>query len=388
MTSPWKKEPEDVADRVLRRAEVSKMARKLQNRLALAQFKAIRGWEDLTLDKIEPKVEEELRRNRPMSSGDMLSDSSSSTSDFHYPTSRTLMSSPLKAPFFSDQIHSSGGSTGFRKRTFHTSFDHADSTGGSRKRFRSSPAGRSLYNSHAAWKDQHHFIQSSPIKLRKHRHFTTSTGPSLSFYRGSSDMADNFDSTNFAAASDNEDDTLPVHSFSIRPSTPRTPSPIRSRSSLVRPNKDKTTKSGEEGADLLLYLATSPSPANPVTRSRMQPPSTPPPRNMALPSSMMTTPGGGGGGGGGGGMLSIFGGPSTPSQAFDFADFVNITPSPAQNAWPKTPRTIKTPQTVNRRRLTFDNMLPPSASPGMREHNHGTAKTSSLGMPLGGDLIS
>ncbi|KAH8819601.1 hypothetical protein F5884DRAFT_658017 [Xylogone sp. PMI_703] len=385
MASSWKNEPEDVADRVLRRAEVSKMARKLQNRLALAQFKAVRGWEDLTLDKIEPKVEEELRRSRPVSRGDMLSDSSSSTSDFHYPTSRTLLSSPLKAPFFSDQIHSSGGSNSFRKRTFHTSFDHADSTGGSRKRFRSSPAGRSLYKSHAAWKGQHQFIQSSPIKPRKHSHFTTSTGPGLSFYKGSSDMVDDLDSTNFAAASD-EDDALPLHSFSIRPSTPRTPSPIRNRSALARSNRDKSSKSGEEGADLLLYLATSPSPANPAARSRMQPPSTPPPRNMALPSSMMTTPGGGGSGGAG--ILSIFGGPSTPSQAFDFADFVNITPSPAQNAWPKTPGTIKTPLPVSRRRLTFENMLPPSASPGVQGHNPGAPKTTSLGMPLGGDLIA
>lgn len=359
------------------------MARKLQNRLALAQFKAVRGWEDLTLDKIEPKVEEELRRSRPLSSGDMLSDSSSSTSDFPYPTSRTLMSSPLKEPFFSDQIHSSGGSSGFRKRTFHSSFTQADSTGGSRKRFRSSPAGRSLYNSHAAWKGQHHFVQSSPIKPRKHTHFTTSTGPGLSFYRGSTDMAADLESTNFAAVSDNEDEALPVHSFNIRPSTPRTPSPIRSRSSLARHNKDKNVnKSGEEGADLLLFLATSPSPANPVVRSRMQPPSTPPPKNMALPSSMMTTPSGGGG------MLSIFGGPSTPSQAFDFADFVNITPSPAQSAWPKTPGTIKTPLTVNRRRLTFDNLLPPNASPGMREHSTAATKPAGLGMPLGGDLIA
>ncbi|KFY34009.1 hypothetical protein V494_07135, partial [Pseudogymnoascus sp. VKM F-4513 (FW-928)] len=71
MSSPWKNnQPEVVADRVLRRAEVSKMARKLQNRLALAQFKAKHGWEDLTLDLIEPKVDEHLRRQRPSSAGD------------------------------------------------------------------------------------------------------------------------------------------------------------------------------------------------------------------------------------------------------------------------------------------------------------------------------
>ncbi|OBT68066.1 hypothetical protein VE03_01624 [Pseudogymnoascus sp. 23342-1-I1] len=55
--------PEIVADRVLRRAEFMKMARKLQSRLALAQFKAKRGWEDYTLDTIELKIEH-LRRQR------------------------------------------------------------------------------------------------------------------------------------------------------------------------------------------------------------------------------------------------------------------------------------------------------------------------------------
>ncbi len=63
------------------------MARRLQNRLALAQFKTKHGWEDLTLDTIEPKMEEELRRKRLSDgSGDVLSDSSSSASDLPYPS--------------------------------------------------------------------------------------------------------------------------------------------------------------------------------------------------------------------------------------------------------------------------------------------------------------
>ena len=102
------------------------MARRLQGRLALAQFKTKHGWEDLTLDSIEPKVEEEMRR-RMHYEGDVLSDSSSSTSDLPYP-SRTLMSSPLKPPFFSDAIGSSNGSTGHRKRTYMASFDHIESS--------------------------------------------------------------------------------------------------------------------------------------------------------------------------------------------------------------------------------------------------------------------
>ena len=177
---------------------------------------------------------------------------------------------------------------------------------------------------------------------------------------------------NFAAISDDEENNLPEHSFNIRSSPPRTPSPVRSKGSLRR----KNGKSGEEGADLLLYLATSPSPANP-TRSRMQPPSTPPPKQLALPSSMMNTPGGSGSG-----FMNFQ--PNTPSQHFDFADFVNITPSPAQKAWPKTPRTAKTPLTVARRRLDFDN---PNASPNMRD-GPGATKHTGLGMQLGGNLLS
>ena len=353
------------------------MARKLQNRLALAQFKTDRGWEDLTLDTIEPKMEEELRQRRPRSSGDVFSDSSSSTaSDFHYPNSRTLLSSPLKATaIFSDQIGSSGSSSGPRKRTYNNSFrQQASSSSSSRKRFRSSPtAGRSIQSSRTSWKEQHQLAQSSPIKPRKQPHFTTSTGPNLSFFRTSHN---DLSSANFAAASDDEENTLPAHSFNVRPSSPRTPSPVRGRGSLARRSKDRNGKA-EEGADLLLYLATSPSPANPSVRARMQPPSTPPPRNLALPSSMMTTPGGGGGS-----SLGIFGNPTTPLQTFDFSDFVNITPSPAQTAF--TPRAgLKTPLTVARRRLTFENFLPPNSSPTMRDHS----SKSGLGMQLGGDLL-
>lgn len=359
------------------------MARKLQNRLALAQFKTNRGWEDLSLDTIEPRINEELRQRRPMSSGDMLSDSSSSstTSDFQYGNSRTLMSSPLKSStFFSDQIGSSGGSTGHRKRMYHTSFDLPSSSSSSRKRYCSSPiTERGINSSHTSWKDHHQLAQSSPIKPRKQTHFTTSAGPDLSFYRSShtNDLR-----TNFAANSDDEDDILPTHSFNIHSSPPRTPPP-RNRGSIGRRNKDRNGKSGEEGADLLLFLATSPSPANPTNRSRMQPPSTPPPRNMALPSSMMTTPGGGGTGSG---LLSVFNNPHTPSQHFDFSDFVNITPSPGQRAWPKTPSAAKTPLTAARRLQTFDSFLPSGGSPNMRDH--GSGKHAGLGMQLGGDLIS
>ncbi|KFY78545.1 hypothetical protein V498_09086, partial [Pseudogymnoascus sp. VKM F-4517 (FW-2822)] len=364
MSSPWKNnQPEVVADRVLRRAEVSKMARKLQNRLALAQFKAKHGWEDLTLDLIEPKVDEHLRRQRPSSAGDMLSDtSSSSASDFAYPRT-VLSSSPLKAPFFSDALDSSSGSSGHRKRSYNASFHDPSSLSTARKRFRSSPsAGRSISQGHTSWKDQHQLSQSSPIKPRKQPHFTTSAGPNLSFFRGvSGTIAEDLPSSahpSLDSNSDSDSDLLPLHSFKLpttnnshnisRSSPPRTPPPrhraITRRTTTINNNNNNnnttlttsTRKSGgEEGADLLLYLATSPSPAHPRS-NRMHPPQTPPSKPLALPSSMMTTPGGGMG------LLSGFGGgggPHTPSQTFDFADFVNITPSPAQGAF-KTPASV------------------------------------------------
>ena len=314
----------------------------------------------------------------------MFSDSSSSASEARYSGSRQLMSSPLKdTTLFSDQIGSRSGSSssGYRKRTYN-SFEHPGSSGGSRKRFRSSPtAGRSLHSSRTSWRGNNHFAQSSPLKPRNRTHFTTSSGPGLAFYPGNSHTQDDLSSSNFASLSDDEENSLPLHSFNVRSSPPRTPSPPRN---LGHRNVDRHGKSGEEGADLLLYLATSPSPANPKTRARMQPPSTPPPKNSALPSSMMTTPGGSGSMG----LLGVFGAPNTPSQTFDFADFVNITPSPAQSAWPKTPRTAKTPMTITRRGLTFDNFLPLHASPKVSNSTAGAPKHTGLGMQLGGDLLS
>ncbi|KAG6011290.1 hypothetical protein E4U43_008412 [Claviceps pusilla] len=348
MSSPWKKQPEDVVDSILKRAEVSKIARRLQNRLALAQFKAKHGWEDLTLDSIEPKLEEEMRRKR-LCEGDILSDSSSSASDLPYPT-RTLMSSPLKAPLFSDAIGSSNGSSGHRKRTYMASTDYIASS--PTKRCPGSPTAYRSFSTHATWNGSHQLAQSSPIKPRRQQHFTTSGGPDVSFFQ-QRNMTAALTSPNFAAPSDDDDDLLPAHSFSVnnvRSSPPRTP-PMQTRSLKSKRSRESMNlanggKSGEEGADLLLYLAGSPSPAVKSNRGRMERLSTPPPKNskLDLPSSMMTTPGGG----------NPF--PITPSQGFDFADFVNITPSPAQKPWrtPGGPISARTPLSVARRRLTFE----------------------------------
>ena len=352
------------------------IGRKLKARLALAQFKTVRGWEDLTLDTMEPKVEEELRKRRPTSSGDLLSDSSSSTTEYRY-GQRHQMSSPLKGPvIFSDQLDPRSGSVsssnGRRKRNYN-SFEPPSSSAQSRKRFRSSPIS-ARQSTHLSWKEDYQLPQSSPIKPRRHPHFTTSSGPDVSFYNHPSE---DISSGGFTSPSDDDEDTLPVHSFNLR-SSPRTPPPGRGRN--VGRRKDKNGKSVDDGADLLLYLATSPSPAHP-TRARMQPPSTPPPKNLALPSSMMTTPNQVHG------LLGAFGGPNTPSQSFDFSDFVNITPSPAQTGFSKTPRTLQTPSTITRRRLTFENHGSPNINHSSRDATSAGRNATGLGvMQLGGDL--
>ena len=276
------------------------------------------------------------------------------------------MSSPLKAPLFSDAVGPSSGGTGHRKRTYMASFDDVAMSSPS-KRLRSSPTTHKSFTHHghghghhghhslshsSAWKSHRQLTQSSPGKPRRQQHFTTSTGPDVSFFQGSRRPSIDISSSNFVSE---DDDELPMHSFRVdhsRASPPRTP-PMRNR---VIPNRrhnkerlaSNDQKSGEEGADLLLYLAASPSPAVPSTRTRMEPPSTPPPKkDLALPSSMMTTPGGG----------NLF--PTTPGQPFDISDYVNITPSPAQRPW-KTPvslSTAKTPLTITRRRLTFEEPL-------------------------------
>lgn len=318
----------------------------------MAQFKTKHGWEDLTLDKIEPKVEEERRRRR-LFEVDVLSDSSSSTSELPYP-SRALMSSPLRAhgPLHSDGLGSSGGRAGHRKRSYMGPTDGMSMMSPS-KRYRLSPSAHKNFPSgHATWKDMHQLAQSSPIKPRRQQHFTTQAGPNLSFLT----------SPAFHTQSDDDDDLLPIHSFHAgsRSSPPRTP-PMRSRPLNTRRsshrfgahhsnNNDEgePPRTGEEGADLLLYLAASPSPAV-GARNRMEPPSTPPPRHGmgGLPSSAMVTPGG----------SNLF--PSTPNQHFDFSDFVNITPSPAQKSWktPAGPPSARTPMSLARRQLTFDEPL-------------------------------
>lgn len=348
------------------------MARKLQDRLALASYKAQHGQESLSFNDVEARLEKTIRQKRPSSSIGTSSTSSLSSSDYPF-FSRGLASSPGTVSFPSDNIRSSGIKASRKRNAHHTvTFDPRTS---SSKRVRSQSTMPLLHeNSRASWKSSHNLPESSPIYRHRDIHYTTSHNPSASF---ASDVSTVPGSPLLGHVSDDDENhDLATDSFCINPafngSPPRTPPPTRSRA--IRQRK----VGGEEGADLLLYLATSPSPANPGARSsRVFAPSTPPSKNQALPSSMMNTPG-----------MTGF---STPGQQFNFADFVNVTPSPAQGAFGnRTPGLPKTPLAAKeaRRRLNFDALIPPGGSPNLSNVGRGSGKESGLGMELGGELVS
>ena len=355
------------------------MARKLQDRLALASYKAQHGQQDLSFNDVEARLDQDMKRRRPSSAVETSSSSSSGSSD-HRPFSNGLASSPLTGPIYSEIVHSSETGKASRKRNIYqtTAMDLALK---SEKRIRShSMAPPQFETVRTSWKSSHNLPESSPIYHRRdsYRHVSSSHGPNLSF---ASEVSTVPGSPPFGHVSEEEDANLPARKYqtnsaAYRSSPPRTPPSTRSRAARQR----KGNAAGEEGADLLLYLATSPSPANPGAKSsRVLAPSTPPSNNQALPSSMMSTAG--------------MGGFNTPCQQFNFADFVNVTPSPAQGAFlgSRTPGLPKTPLAAieARRRLNFDGLVPPGGSPNLSNIGRGsTSKESGLGMDLGGELVS
>ena len=348
------------------------MTRALQDRLALANVKIRNGWENMSLDVIEPQVEERLRRKRPASSNDTISDTASTTSSRLH-SSSGLGSSPLTAPVFSDEFQRSGSSH-VNKRMKPSDMQKDPSSGaGSGRRNRVASMRRSRDRT---------VPQSSPISHTKHARLPSNNMTQLSFISEGSTIPDDPPSPEF---SEEDDDDLPVHSFSLNASTritsspPQTPPPDRRMRKTNNVSWSRTPKTGEEGADLLLYLATSPSPANGrVAKTIVQAPSTPPHKSTPLPSSHMTP------GMGGAGFLGF--GPNTPGTNFNFSDFVNITPSPAQNPWSQTPVAGRTPAAAReaRRKLNFDNLMPPTTSPVLTR----IPRSDGLGMELGGELVS
>lgn len=233
----------------------------------------------------------------------------------------------------------------------------------SRKRLRSDvDSERPAKAARVSWKSSYQLPESSP---GLDRHFThrSSHVPFMS-----EAPIPEVSSPVYQGPSDEENDPdLPLHSFTnmssmVGSSPPRTPPPKHAR--LPRAERDIQQ---EDGADLLLYLANSPTPARVAGGSQHQafPPSTPPSQHAVLP-----------------GMTPNLG---TPGQQFNFADFVNVTPSPAQPAWGgRTPgNPARTPLATKdaRKRLNFDALVPPStSSPRSRP------KDSGLALQLGGEL--
>ena len=232
----------------------------------------------------------------------------------------------------------------------------------SRKRARAdSDTERPPKSARASWKSNHQLPASSP---GLHRHRTMRRNPP---HFMSEAAIPEVSSPADQGPSDEENDLdLPFHSFQhpasiLQSSPPRTPP-----SQHTRISRGDRPSQHEDGADLLLYLANSPTPAR-VARGSQQafPPSTPPSQHAMLPHLTPTM--------------------GTPGQQFNFADFVNVTPSPAQPAWGgRTPgNPARTPLSTKdaRKRLNFDALVPPSSSsPRLR------AKQVGLALQLGGEL--
>jgi len=360
------------------------MTRALQNSLALANVKVKHGWEGEPLHILEPRLSEELGRKRPASSNnETISDSSSSISG-DFSSVPGLASSPLTVPMFSDDFDRSGSApSAKRQKLGNKSLPYPAS---------SSQTGRKSRNAATvqSWKRTHRLPQSSPLTHTRHAPFIGTTHISkLSFISEGSTVVDERTDPEL---SEDDDADLPVHSFDLQPSMihsspppPCTPPPAQRRMINHEANVSwsRTPKTGEEGADLLMFLAGSPTPANKkAAKARVQAPSTPPSKTTPLPSSIMRTPGGSG----------LFGlAPNTPSNNFNFADFCNVTPSPAQGHWgPKTPATAKTPLAASsaRRRINFDALPPPSSITSPRPGRVTRRSSAGLGMDLDGDQIS
>ncbi|KAL8975624.1 MAG: hypothetical protein Q9197_000174 [Variospora fuerteventurae] len=374
--------PEEVVGKVLRRVEVAQMARKLQDRLALASYITQNGLDTANLHLVEAHLETTLkRRKRPGSSIGTSSDSSSTTSDHpFFPAPWT--SSPHTAAMFSDDFPSSRSERAFSTRSDIRSITARPEQGSAtRKRNRTHSMGPPLIDSsRRSWSSAHKLPESSP-NLHEHAHFPSSHTTNLSFASGASTVPN---TPPFGSDSDDKINEHLDHSFRLnasshfRSSPPCTPPPTRSR----RPRAFKRNAAGEEGAELLMHLATSPSPVKQGMRSNLHAPSTPPSDQQVLPSSLMPMSGASG----------LFGGFSTPGQNFAWADFINVTPSPAQGAFAnRTPGVPRTPLAAKeaRRRLNLDSLGTAGGSPDLTNVRRGsTSKDSGLGMELGGELVS
>lgn len=395
------------------------MARELQSRLALASYKTQRGWENLDLDTIEPRVDQDLMRKRmqAIQEGRTISpphqqlSNSSSNGDSNDSNGNMMGSNNFNnnniRRRLSNGSSSNAASPAHRKKRARTAAPFGDHTRGGLYVQHGmedqdvdvdmiyEPAARHSFRNHSknrAWKESHRLPQSSPGYHHHHHNnssFDMDSQPQFSFAgsptrKGSPtlDMSHSRHHSHHYHHQDYEPQpvfhsspprTPPHRTIPARPVFTTAGEKLEERSNRGNSNGNSGKADGE-GADLLLYLATSPSP-NTMTKTNVSvAPSTPPSKGSAaaLPSSMMNTPGGGGGAGG----------------SFNFHDFVHITPSPAQGMWANG-ASGRTPMTMQaRRRLNFDGLVPPSPMNGSQGSQGSQGKVTGLGMELGGELVS
>ncbi|KAH8692673.1 hypothetical protein BGW36DRAFT_399495 [Talaromyces proteolyticus] len=334
------------------RKNIAKVCLSLQDRLGLAKVKYQQS-RTASAEVKESNQDDQLASDKP-------SDSSSEIPYSRYET--PLTSSPARNAAFSHELPRSARNK--HAATFNPEVMQP-MLNASRKRVRSdSDAGCPAKARRTSWKASHHLPESSPGLGRQlpiySNHPPSFDIPSLAF-PGNSDAENDLE---LPARQDHN-----VSSSMISSSPPRTP-PLRA----TRQPRNGKENENEDGADLLLYLANSPTPAriNTKLQTRDFPPSTPPSQYAALPS-LTPTPGGG--------VFPNFG---TPGQQFNFADFVNVTPSPAQRPWGgRTPGNLsKTPlMRTARKSLNFDNLLPPDMNSPV-----GRGKDSGLALQLGEEL--
>lgn len=283
-----------MSQKILKRAEIGKITRVLKDRLGIAQHKIERSWQNLSMNAVATKMAREAEdAARQQASTDSASSGLS------------------------------GSSSSFDARTRNHGLPSAQSANGQRDDFlvpdlpnrsRPSDGGRSVHgaqsrasqttmNGHARHTNGSGTNRISPLKRYREETLDDESpepGSSPLKYHASSTSVNNYGLPSGRPVFTN------AHARAITPPlAPSTPPPGAQSQRRSQAN----FKDSEEGADLLLFLATSPSPARPKrTSTRALEYSSPPPMRG---SSAVNTPVGAG---------------------FNLSEFLNFTPSPAQAA--------------------------------------------------------
>ncbi|KAL1991382.1 hypothetical protein VTN49DRAFT_5374 [Thermomyces lanuginosus] len=337
-----------VHDRTIRKLDIAQVSLNLQDRLGLAKVR----YQRTQLRGADGKNDDDGQSSLP-------SDSRPSdwSSDLGYSRSETPLTSPIRSASFSTELPRSAKN---KHAVMFNSEVMQPMLNASRKRVRSnSITERPTKLPKMSWKSAHDLPASSP-GFSRHMPIYSNHPPTVD------------SSSSVHVTSDEENDPEPppssygeVSSSMISSSPPRTPPPKPARLARI----DKDIDAENSGADLLLYLANSPTPARNNSKQTPHPPSTPPSRYAG--PSLTPTPGGG---------LFNFG---TPKEQFNLSDYVNVTPSPAQRQLSsRTPGNLsKTPLLRSARKsLNFDNLMPPGLeSPTER-------RSSGLPLELGEEL--